>query len=129
MPSKRLKVALLVAALAGLVMVSGLCLAASKEVIVAGWGGSLADAQRKAYFEPFEKATGIKVIFVDGYDIAKVAAMVQSGKTEWDLANSGLDNIIEGSTKGRDWFESIDYSVFNPADLKMIPEEIGRAHV
>lgn len=33
----------------------------SKEVVITSFGGTFQEAQRKAFFEPFEKATGIKI--------------------------------------------------------------------
>ena len=47
--------------------------------------GAYQDAQTKAYFEPFEKDTGIKIIQTSGVELAKLRAQVQSKNVEWDL--------------------------------------------
>jgi putative spermidine/putrescine transport system substrate-binding protein len=49
-------------------------------VRVRSYGGAFQDAQRKAYFEPFERLSGIKVIEAQGPDPAKVKAMVDTKK-------------------------------------------------
>ena len=46
----------------------------SGEVVVVTWGGVGTDAQRKAWYEPFERLCGIKVIEAVGPDPAKVKA-------------------------------------------------------
>src|SRR5687768_218257 len=55
-------------------------------VVVASTGGRFQDGQRKAIFEPFEKATGIKVVEATGPTIARLKAMNMSGNVEWDVA-------------------------------------------
>src|SRR3954447_6331781 len=58
---------------------------AGKELVFVGFGGAYQDAQTKAYFEPFEKDTGIKVVQTSGVELAKLRAQVQSNNLEWDL--------------------------------------------
>jgi putative spermidine/putrescine transport system substrate-binding protein len=53
-------------------------------VRVCSYGGAFQDAQRKAYFEPFERLSGIKVIEAQGPDPAKVKAMVDTKNIEYD---------------------------------------------
>jgi len=43
----------------------------SGEVRIAGFGGTMNDAQVKAYYEPFEKISGIKVRAFPGSDPAR----------------------------------------------------------
>jgi putative spermidine/putrescine transport system substrate-binding protein len=57
-----------------------------KILYVSTWGGRFGDAQAKAYFEPFERATGIKVIVEGEPDAARIAAMVKSGRVTTDIA-------------------------------------------
>src|SRR5215469_1710827 len=59
--------------------------AAGKEVVVCSWGGTYQKALRKAYFDPFEKETGIKVIDASAPEVAKVKAQVDSRNPEWDV--------------------------------------------
>ena len=51
-------------------------------VRVCSYGGAFQDAQRKAYFEPFERLSGIKVIEAQGPDPAKIKAMVDTRNIE-----------------------------------------------
>ena len=37
-------------------------LLAKNEVVICGWGGAIQEAQEEAYYRPFEKETGIRVI-------------------------------------------------------------------
>src|SRR5215467_16135037 len=57
----------------------------SGEVRIAGYGGTMQETQQKAYFEPFEKLSGIKVRAFPGSDPTKIKAMVETGNVEWDL--------------------------------------------
>ena len=57
----------------------------SGEVVVCTWGGSYTESQKKAFFDPFEQETGIRVRVVGIPDLAKIQAMVQSHAVEWDL--------------------------------------------
>jgi putative spermidine/putrescine transport system substrate-binding protein len=59
--------------------------AAGKELVFVGFGGTYQEAQTKAYFEPFERDTGVKIIQTSGVELAKLRAQVQSNNVEWDL--------------------------------------------
>ena len=91
------------------------------EVIIAEWGGSLGDALKKAYYEPFEMETGIKVIQASGPDPVKTKAMVDSGNVEWDIVEHSMMEILNLGPGG--YFEEIDYSVFDKETLDNIPAE------
>src|SRR5205823_6054751 len=54
------------------------------ELVVVTWGGSLVKAQRKAYFEGFEKETGIKIKDDTPPTPAKLKTMVEPGNVTWD---------------------------------------------
>lgn len=59
---------------------------AQERITVVTFGGALAQAQRKAYFEPFTKATGIQIVEDEwSGDMAKLRAMVQSKNVSWDV--------------------------------------------
>lgn len=90
----------------------------SGEVRVVGFGGSGQAAQRQAYFEPFERLTGIKVVDLEGSDPNKLKAMVDTGNIEWDVMLSSRTTILRLSALG-DYFEPIDYSL---VDVDNIPE-------
>jgi putative spermidine/putrescine transport system substrate-binding protein len=85
----------------------------SGELRIATFGGAMQDAQVKAYFEPFEKISGIKVIAFAGSDTTKVKAMVDTGNVEWDMLQSGRSSVLNLQKRG-DYFEKIDYSLIDP---------------
>lgn len=59
---------------------------AERQLTVVSFGGAYQAAQRKAFVEPFAKATGVKVIEDEWHgEMAKLRAMVQSGNVTWDV--------------------------------------------
>lgn len=88
-------------------------------LVVQTWGGKLAEAQEKAFFEPFTKMTGIKVIGVEaGTSVGgKLAAMQRSRNIEWDIITADYESY---NTKyyNKGFLEEVDYSVVtNTGDL------------
>jgi len=81
-------------------------------VRICSYGGALQDAQRKAYFKPFEELSGIKVIEAEGPDPAKVKAMVDSKNIEYDVTEVDGADVINLQKQG-EYFEPIDYSLFD----------------
>jgi putative spermidine/putrescine transport system substrate-binding protein len=88
------------------------------EVVVCTWGGSYAEAQKKAFFEPFEKESGIRVRIVGVPDLAKIHAMVSNKAVEWDLVDAEGQMMLR--LAAQDMLERVDYSIVPKADL--IPE-------
>jgi putative spermidine/putrescine transport system substrate-binding protein len=86
---------------------------AEGEVVYATWGGSWAEAMRKAWFVPFTAKTGIKVRTIDGPDYGKIRAMVRANNTEWDIAEVNPDFQWIGPREGL--LEKLDFSVI-PTD-------------
>ena len=84
----------------------------SGTVRVCSYGGALQDAQRKAYFKPFEELSGIKVIEAEGPDPAKVKAMVDSKNIEYDVTELDGGDVINLAKQGEYW-EPIDYALFD----------------
>src|SRR5262249_44951475 len=74
------------------------------------YGGPFQEAQRKAYFEPFERLSGIKVVESQGPDPVKVKAMVDTGNIEYDVGEFDRASVINLQKKGAYW-EEIDYSL------------------
>ncbi|HCN91182.1 MAG TPA: spermidine/putrescine ABC transporter substrate-binding protein, partial [Oxalobacteraceae bacterium] len=61
-------------------------IAHAAELTVVNFGGANSDAQKFAYVEPFEKATGDKLVVVEyNGEMAKVKAMVDAKRVSWDL--------------------------------------------
>src|SRR5580698_3504517 len=88
----------------------------SGTVRICSYGGALQDAQRKAYFKPFEELSGIKVVESEGPDTAKVKAMVDTGNVEYDVGEFDRASVINLEKKGAYW-EEIDYSLFDTANI------------
>ncbi len=82
----------------------------SGEVRIAAYGGTAQDAERAAYFAPFEKLSGVKTLDFPGADINKVKAMVDTGNVEWDVVQLGRSTVKNLLKKG-DYFEKIDYDL------------------
>ena len=85
----------------------------SGELRIATFGGFMQEVQKKAYFEPFERLSGIKVIDFAGSDFTKVKAMVDTNTVQWDLLQTSRGAIANLQKRG-DYFEPIDYSLIDP---------------
>ena len=100
----------------------------SGTVRICSYGGALQDAQRKAYFKPFEELSGIKVIEAEGPDPAKVKAMVDSKNIEYDVTEVDGADVINLQKQG-EYFEPIDYSLFDVDNIDpVVPPEALRQH-
>jgi putative spermidine/putrescine transport system substrate-binding protein len=90
------------------------------KVVVASYGGSFQDAQTKAFFEPYAKATGAKVTGTTGTGHAKIKAMVVSGNITWDVVSADAA-AYENEVKD-DLLQPLDYSIIKvngvPAELR-----------
>lgn len=76
---------------------------------VASYGGPYQDAQAKAFFEPYMKANpDVKIVQDSPSDNAKLRAMVDAGKPQWDVVL--LANDFGNESQGK-WLEPIDYDV------------------
>ncbi len=75
--------------------------ASARDLSVVSWGGSYQDAQRKAYFEPFQKETGRKLL-EDSWDggIGALRAKVQGGAVPWDVVQVEAEELSIGCEEG-----------------------------
>lgn len=91
---------------------------AQQQLTVVNFGGANGAAQKKAYFEPFEKSTGVKVVGVEyNGEQAKIKAMVEAKKVTWDVVEVESPDIARGCDEGL--FEKLDWSkVGNKADFQ-----------
>ena len=96
----------------------------SGEVVVVTWGGIGTEMQRKAWFDPFEKLCGIKVIEAIGPDPTKLKAMVDTGTVEWDVLQSGRGSMLELLKQG-DYLEPIDYGMVEDGVTQNFRSEHG----
>ena len=89
---------------------------AEQQITVVNFGGANANAQKKAYYDPFEK-TGTKVIAVEyNGEQAKIKAMVETKKVTWDVVEVESPDVQRGCDEGL--FEKLDYSkIGNKADF------------
>ena len=87
----------------------------SGTVAVYDGGGSWGEACKRAFFDPFERETGIKVIPVPGGDVGSIRASIMAGAPRYDVSN------LEGSMTlifERDGLLlPIDFSWFESSDL------------
>jgi putative spermidine/putrescine transport system substrate-binding protein len=90
---------------------------AQGQLTVVNFGGANGAAQKKAYYDPFEKATGTKVVPVEyNGEQAKVKAMVETKKVTWDVVELESPDVGRGCDEGL--YEKLDYSkIGNKADF------------
>jgi putative spermidine/putrescine transport system substrate-binding protein len=107
---KKTRLALIVAAALALPAL------AQQQITVVNFGGANANAQKKAYYEPYEK-TGTKVIPVEyNGEQAKIKAMVETRKVTWDVVEVESPDAARGCDEGL--FEKLDYTkIGNKADF------------
>lgn len=97
---------LVAAAVAALLALPAL---AQSQLTVVNFGGANGAAQKKAYVEPFEKATGTKVVVVEyNGEQAKIKAMVEAKKVNWDVVEVESPDVARGCDEGL--FEKMDWA-------------------
>jgi putative spermidine/putrescine transport system substrate-binding protein len=91
---------------------------AQSTLTVVNFGGANGAAQKKAYFDPFEKASGAKVTMVEyNGEQARIKAMVETKNVTWDVVEVESPDINRGCDEGL--FEKLDWSkVGNKADFQ-----------
>ena len=91
----------------------------AQSFVVSSWGGPYGASQRKAYFEPFAVATGIRVIEDDwGGDLAKIRAMVATGRYRSHVLDAESRDVAQGCAERI--LEPIDYGRLglSPQDMQ-----------
>lgn len=120
------RLALMAGALA-LPLVAGMARADDNIVVMQDPGGNYGKALRKIMYDPFEKATGIKVVTVqEARGGPRIKAQVEAGKTEWDLSF-----IFDQEVKllGDCCLATIDYAKLSPEAQKTLaamPDNLKR---
>lgn len=81
---------------ASAIAIAPLAWAQSKQIVVSDPGGPYTTAYRKAFYDPFEKSTGIKVVSVarESQPLAQFVAMVQTKNYLWDVTTLTLSGEI-----------------------------------
>jgi putative spermidine/putrescine transport system substrate-binding protein len=90
---------------------------AQSALTIVNYGGANGAAQKKAYFEPFEKAGG-KVTQVEyNGEQAKIKAMVEAKNVTWDVVEVESTDVNRGCDEGL--FEKMDWAkIGNKADFQ-----------
>jgi len=70
------------------------------QIVVNGSGGAQEAGSRKAFFEEFEKRTGIKVVATSPPNFAKLLAMVKAGNIEWTITELDIEEAIRAEQMG-----------------------------
>ncbi|MEL7937813.1 MULTISPECIES: ABC transporter substrate-binding protein [Pseudomonas] len=88
---------------------------AATDLTVISFGGANKDAQAKAFYQPFEKATGNKIVAGEyNGEMAKVKAMVDTNSVTWDLVEVESPELARGCDEGM--FEEIDPAILGKAE-------------
>lgn len=93
---------------------------AAGQVVVRNPGGAYSDTQKKYIYDPFTKETGIEVVIVPS-TLTKMLTMVKSGNSEMDVADAGLDGLVELNKAGA--LAPIDYASWKYADPNDVPKQ------
>ncbi|WFU11903.1 ABC transporter substrate-binding protein (plasmid) [Rhizobium sp. CB3090] len=91
------------------------------EVVVTSGGGTWEDAQKKAFYEPFTRDTGIKVVLVPE-DHSKLLASIQVGQPEADVTSIPGGFLAGFVNKGA--VQEINYGLFDKDTLAAIPDNL-----
>jgi putative spermidine/putrescine transport system substrate-binding protein len=91
-------------------------LAGSGTLNVYDGGGGWGAAQKAAFFDPFEKESGIKVVRVPVYPLGRIRAGIEAGAPPYDvfhLAGTTLPSFVKSGL-----LQKIDYSFCEQSDLE-----------
>lgn len=86
------------------------------QIVALGWGGSTGKMIRDAFYDPFEKETGIKVLEAYPYSYGKLKAAVEASRYEWDVTLM-LDQTQAKRAAAEGLLLPIDYKIVNGQDL------------
>jgi len=91
--------------------------ASAKDLTVISYGGANKDAQAKAYYAPFQKGTGLKLVSGEyNGEMAKLKAMVDTKSVSWDVLEVESPELVRGCDEGL--LERLDYArIGNKADF------------
>ncbi len=99
---------------------------AAQQVVVRTSGGAYDDVRKGIVYEPFEKATGIKVVVVPA-TISKMFAMLKSGQVDLDVIDTGDDAVYQLQTTGG--LRKIPYDQFKFTKVENIDEPYRRDYL
>jgi len=90
--------------------------AAAGELTIIGWGGAHEESLKKAVYEPFTAATGIRIKSISVTNqLAGLKAQVQANNPEWDIIQPASLWVARGAKEGL--YEKIDYGQIDTSAL------------
>lgn len=88
----------------------------ANELTIATWGGAYADSQKIAFFDPFTKKTGVKIMQkTHSGGLKMLRSRLESEDTPWDVIDLSLQTVDQACELGL--LEQIDHG-----DLKDAPD-------
>ncbi|QPC94495.1 ABC transporter substrate-binding protein [Mesorhizobium sp. INR15] len=110
-PNRRSFLHLAAVGAAGLAMpavVTRRSLAAASQIVVADYGGGSSDAMKKAFSEPFEKETGIKVVHVahETDPVTQFKLLVDTKSYIWDVCSMDTSHVLK-LTAGKNYLAPV----------------------
>ncbi|MCL6284164.1 ABC transporter substrate-binding protein [Ruegeria sp. 2012CJ41-6] len=94
----------------------------ARDLTVISWGGAYQDAQRDAFFQPYQELTG-QTLIDEPYngELAKIKAMVEVGDVTWDVVQMEAPELENACDEGL--LEPIDWSRIGGQD-SVIPDAV-----
>ena len=111
---------------AGLTLATGLPRPArgqGRPLVFCSWGGALSAMEKEAMVDPAAKKLGVEVTHTSPTTYAKIKAMVEAKRPEWDLVDVGGRFIFQG--RDQDLVEPIDYKI---VDRSLLPAHWYASH-
>ncbi|MCF5724133.1 ABC transporter substrate-binding protein [Pseudomonas syringae] len=101
--------------------------AAARDLTVVSWGGAYQDSQRKIFFEPFSKESGVKVL-EDSWDggIGMLRTRAESDDGGWDVVQVEREDLLLGCNEGL--FLKMDFTRIG-GEESYIPEAVSECGV
>lgn len=103
---------------------------AEESLTVVSWGGAYGAAQKTHMIDPFQKDTGVKVLFEDySGGVAEMKAQVESGNIQWDVVDLEVIDLERACSEGL--LEVIPQDILppgvdgTPAAQDFIPEALA----
>jgi putative spermidine/putrescine transport system substrate-binding protein len=116
---KSLRLALILSLLISALLLPSACFKTPKEagqtLTIGSWGGAYQEAQRKAFFEPFTRETGIKIVEASTPDYGKFYEWQRGGTAPIDVVDVETYFVFEGGSKGA--LQPIDYNVIDKTNI------------
>jgi mannopine transport system substrate-binding protein len=94
-------------------------------VVIVTTGGAFEKALKEHFYDSFTAKTGVRVVRVSatpGEQIAKIKAMSQTGRIEWDIVSVPAD--IEGAVAP--FLQDIDCAAFKELAAQAVPDACGQ---